>query len=486
MLGGRGAADAENGYWEPPGIHPSDTPLATVFAKARDYAGASTVDYADRVERYAVSANGITFDAVSTVHGDDFAVRATIDGETYSFGRSGGNHWRQTPRGLVHLVRSDVQGDDLDRWPTAALPLSARCIVAGETQSPAAWVLLDRREGDIPHWFYVDERSGAIVREITREGRRVETTTFDDARAVNGVTRPFHWHVDGPGGALDVHVTAVEPQRVEAAAAALPHSATDTFPHPVRAQNVPSTFDHDRIFVTANVEGTPLRLLLDTGTPQIVVGEATARKLHKRVVLGHTTLRDVAVGDLAARSVPAGVVGENWVQGILGYDFFAGRIVHIDYEHARVETLPRESFTAPSDARTLESPFDEGMPVVPARVGDVASTRFVLDTGSARIVILDGTLRRAHRVFADLDASALGGARTIRFLEGPIDVERAALRSLILGGQRFSTESADMQTHTTRFDAEFPIDGIIGTDLLSHLEWWFDADGGRTWFRWQR
>lgn len=485
LLGGGATADAENGYWEPPGIYPSDAPLAMVVGKARAFTGTPTVDYAQRIERYAVSAGGVTFDAASAVRGDDFAVRTTIDGETYASGRSGGYHWRQTPRGLVHLVRSDVQGDDLDRWPTSVLPLSSRCVVAGETRSPAAWVLLDRREGDIPHWFYVDEQIGAIVREVTREGRRVETTTFDDDRAVDGVRRPFHWHVVGPGGALDVHLTAVEPQPLEAASVAVPRSATDTFPRSARAQTLPSTFDHDSIVVAVKVEGTPVRFLLDTGTPQTVVGGATARRLHKRVVLGHTTLDDVAVGDIAAHSVPAAVVGDEWPEGILGYDFFAGRIVHIDYEHMRVETLPRENFVAPSDARTLESPFDEGMPLVPARVGNVASARFVLDTGSAKILILDGMLRRAHRVFVDLDARVLGGNHTTGFLEGPIEVERATLRSLTLGGQRYSTESADVQTHTTRFDAEFPIDGIVGTDLLRHLEWWFDADGGRTWFRWQ-
>ncbi len=476
--------DAEDGYWEPPAIHPSTAALAAVLSKIAANEGDLSHG---RVERYSVTSNGITFAAVATIRGEDFVVRSTLDGATYASGRSGGFHWRQTPAGVVHLVESDVQGDDLDRWPTARLALAAGCVLAGEASGATGpqWVLLDRREHDVPHWFYVDEATGAILREITREGTRVETTTFDDRRSANGATLPYRWHIDGAGGALDVAVTSSELATVAAKDVAVPQS-TFAFPPPQQAETVPSSFRRNSIYVKLKFAGSEHSFVLDTGTPQIVITSALARREHAHVALEHALLDTLSIGNETVSKAPVFSVDFGWDEGILGYDFFPGRIVHLDYAKERVEVLPRDGFAAPADAHELAIDFDEGMPIVTARVGDVTGERFVLDTGSPHVVVFAHLLRRKHRRASDLGFVALGDRVSVsHYLEGPVELERVAFKKLVLGDATYNVASAELQSFTKSSDAEFPIDGIIGTDMLSHLEWWFDATGNRAWYRWQ-
>ena len=480
-------ARAEDGYWEPPGVHPSGATLAAILTRVAAATGTPDRAYAERSEHYAISGSGFDFEAVATIRGDDFAVASALDGETYSAGRSGGSHWRRTPRGLVHLIEADVQGDDLDRWPTAFLPLSPQCTLAGETMrgNAIAWVLLDRREHDIPHWFFVDALSGRIVGETTREGTRVETTSFDDFRETDGVTRPFHWHTDGPGGALDVKVMSVKLEAVDPRQVAIPGSASDTLPLPDRAETIPSRFGTERIAVPVKADGRTALLLLDTGTPNITVSEEFARRLGLRVALGHATLPELGIGAATARAVPVNVVSFPG-DGILGYEFFSGRIVHLDFARELLQTLPRTDFTAPADAHELASDWDEGMPLVAMRAGRVTGERFVLDIGSFRLVVLAHLLRRGHYSVDELQGERIGQVRTERYLEGPIETQAFSLNDVSLGFGSYKVPYAEVQTATRNNDAEFPIDGIIGNDILHHFEWWFDADGGRTWFRFER
>ena len=475
---------AEGGYWEPPAIHPSTAALATVLAKIATNEGDVS---GGRAERYSVTSDGITFDAEAKIRGEDFVVRSTLDGATYASGRSGGYHWRRTPAGVVHLVESDVQGDDLDRWPTARLALSAGCVLAGEASGATGpqWVLLDRREHDIPHWFYVDESTGSIDREITREGSRVETMTFGDRRSASGATLPYRWHIDGAGGPLDVAVISSVPSMVAPTDVAVPGS-TLAIPAPPQAETLPSTFRRNSIFINLKVDGVEHPFVLDTGTPQIVITSALARNVRAHVALEHTLLDSLSLGTETITKAPVFSVDFGWDEGILGYDFFPGRIVHLDYANKRVEELPRDGFAAPVDAHELAVNFDEGMPIVTARVGEITGERFVLDTGSSRVVVFAHLLRRKHRQMSDLGFERLSDRASVsHYLEGPVELDSVGFRSLVLGEATYNIASGLLQSITKSGDAEFPIDGIIGTDLLSRLEWWFDATGNRAWYRWQ-
>ncbi len=474
------SAGAENGWWEPPGIAATHATRADVLAVLSKALGSPTTGLRERDETYTVAAAQLTFPAHEIVRGQEFRIAAILGGKTYGFGRNGGSHWRQTPRGLVHLVQSDVQGDDLDRWPTAYVSDDrSSWQLVGETEGNApAWVFLDRSAYDIPHWFYVDRTSGVIVREVTHEGIRSETTTFDDFRTIGGTRRPYRWHVRGAGSKLDVSVVAVKPRPVSANETAIPGSASDTLTEPSMPESISAAFNRGRITVPINVNGKTMRFILNTGTPQIVMSGDAARRAHLVTLLGHTTAADVTLAGTTSHDVPISVL-DCWSDGILGYEFFSGRIVHISYGRAGVEELPRDGFVPPPGARELDVDFDEGMPIVSARVGDVDATRFVLDTGSWRLVLTREI--QLHHSLRDLDVQETGTLHRDTYLEGGINIVPAHAANLTFGPAHFTGVPANVEVSGP--ETEFPIDGIIGTDELQNFEWWFDADGHRAWMR---
>lgn len=162
------AALAENGWWEPPGIATTHATQGEVRAAIAKALGAAAPAYSQRVETYAVSAPGVTCSAREFVRGANFRISALLAGKDYGFGRSDGSRWRQTPTGLVHLVLSDVQGDDLDRWPTAYVSDDrSSWVLVGETREAApAWVLLDRAATIFRTGFTSIRRAGSSYAKL--------------------------------------------------------------------------------------------------------------------------------------------------------------------------------------------------------------------------------------------------------------------------------------------------------------------------------
>ena len=473
--------------WLPSRTFPTTATVDTILQKVRAAAGNPSVAYSERIEHLRVLQAGRSFSSDLFVRDGDYMARSTLDGETYESGTTAAQHWRRTPRGLVRLVSSDVQGDDLDRWPAALVGLSAQdCSVVGEVRDPSpTWLLRVERASDIPHFVYIDEATGALVREVTREGSRVETTTFDDIRTIAGVRRPMHWTVQGPGGTLDVDVTGIDVTAVDPKTIAIPLSTSDEFPFPAKATSLRANFnEHGQIFVPVRVEGRAAAFLLDTGTPQLDVSPAFAREVHLTSTLGHSIAGRFSLASVDATAVPVDVVDYPWGDGILGYDLFCGRIVHVDYRSGVAETLPRTGFVPPAGTDALPTNYDEGMPIVTAQVGTAGGERFVLDTGSFELVLARHFRQSDSVPHAALDARNTGRGRRFTYLEGSIETTSAVLRSFTLGRARFIDIPAYIEDDASA-DTYFPIDGIIGNTILRRFEWWFDADGGMTWYRYR-
>ena len=230
------------------------------------------------------------------------------------------------------------------------------------------------------------------------------------------------------------------------------------------------------------IDGHAARFILDTGTPQVDIALGVARRFHVESTLGHAIARRFSVAGAPAAAVPIDAMNFNWYDGILGYDFFCGRIVHVDYRNHRVESLPRGGFAPPAGAGALPTNYDEGMPIVAARVGSVDEGRFVLDTGSFNLVLTrhnDGD-RNSSKA---LGLRPTGRGQHMEFLEGLIETKLGVLDSFLLGNARLVNVPAYVETG--RNDTYFPIDGIIGNSVLRLFEWWFDADGATTWYRFQ-
>ena len=477
-------------HWAPQKFEAATATAESILAALSRARGTGDVAYAERTEDLTIVAGGERFAATLVVRGEDFRFTTTIDGETYASGRAGGIRWRRTSTGVVHLIEADTQGDDLDRWPLAlfAATRASTSDIVGSAKTPvAASVVVERSQTDSPHWFYLDDATGAIVREVVREGSRTVDIRFSDFRSVGGIRRAFGWHLSGAGGDADVRVEAVRVGPVAASDVVLPETATAPFVAAAgeRGHRIPFGFERLHRVVDARVDGRRARLLLDTGTPQIALADAFVRGLHHPVTLGHAVVDRIEAGDLTARHVSVGVVPlEGYgVDGILGYDFFLGHVIHIDYRRERIDWIARDAFEPDPTMHELDAPAREGMPVVAVGLNETIADRFVLDTGSYNVVLLRSLLESVPGAGVLGIEPAAGGTVRQPYLEGAIFTRRQIVRSMRISNFDFRNVPAQVEVSDRSDAVFFPIDGILGTELLGNYEWWFDESAGRVWFR---
>jgi hypothetical protein len=474
--------------WRPRGVVPTTAVLGDVVALAEQTSGSDDASLARRHERWTY-VNGSHQIAVRVaVRDDDFRTSLDIDGLTYDAGRIGGDHWRADGNGIVHGVGADLQGDSADRAPQAVFRINwAACTLVGESQLPArAWVLETHPESDKPVFLSVDAATGEIVREVLRDGRGVVTTTFDQFEPMGRALRARHWRVtDGDASdTLDVTVDAVEPGDVSTQEVAFPTRRVFAPTAPLAASvDLPALFNRDRVSLKVGIDGAaPQWFVLDSGTTSITVDPGLARG--HGTTLQHAAFSRLTVGPLqldraSTLTVP---IGGFRLAGILGFDFFFGHVIEVDYLHERVRVLSADdAATVFADPKTivLAANVDQGLPLVHAGFGGAQSDAFAIDTGSPRLYVMRPFMEYfANEIAAHWTPS--GGPFVEHYLEGGIELQpyrvtrfdfaNTQTRNLIVGGQIPTTATDDLA---------IPFDGIIGTDTLRNFDVYFDYDNER-------
>lgn len=249
------------------------------------------------------------------------------------------------------------------------------------------------------------------------------------------------------------------------------------------ATEVPIVFRNGmlRVKVTTPAGGEPLTFLLDSGAGASVIDLATARRLalplgtpepvrgvHTKGVAYRV---DRIAATLGAVAVPhsmlaldlraiGGAVGCR-IDGLLGADFFRGRIVQLDYAAGKMRLLSRDELS-PAGAEILPLARRNGIFCVLADLGGKRGERLRVDTGcsSALEWVMSGNRRGA------------GGPTSI----GVFDVHsRSACLEVRLGPLRLG----DVKTGLHR-EPIFPgEDGLLGNGLLSRFTVTIDAAADR-------
>ena len=484
-------ASGASAEWAPPDLRPAPASQAAVLEAYVKATGTVAPRFGQRRERwtYVNATRRIPVDV--TVRGADFRAVLALGSSRYSAGRAGDVRWRADGNGITHATLSEDQGDAVDRLPQSIFPFATGdCTLAGESNRfGPAWVVVDRAPRDKPHWFYIDKASGTIAHEVMREGARTIVTAFDRFDVVTGAARPRHWHVsDGdPGNDLDVTVDEVVPETLGEIDVAIPQTRrtfTAAIPPPGGSVRLPARFDHGRVYVEVDIDGGRDEFILDTGTASITLDRAAVLRRRWQPVLEHVTVPMMHVGALQLADVSALVIP--FGAGILGYDFFAGHVVHIDYEHSVVEVMTPEAaasaFTSGANL-VMDAYFDEGMPLVHAAFGPAAGDRFALDTGSPRLYVMAPFARRNASEIAAHWSFAYGSnpSQHQQYAEGSIVASPRRAASFVLGRWSFPNITVGVQQDRNPSpDAlDMSFDGIIGTDQLGLFDWWFDYDGGR-------
>ena len=246
------------------------------------------------------------------------------------------------------------------------------------------------------------------------------------------------------------------------------------------------------ILIPVTVNGKPARAVVDTGTSVSVLdlafaasigvalgrsgraaglaGQVPVRLAHAAVDLGGRPLglRFLAVLDLSSISPDP----SRPLQMILGADFFAGRVVELDFAARRMTLWPRRSFAVPAEA-PLPLVTARGVPSVPIHLGGIA-TLALLDLGNAGSLVIDPDFAERGRLLAGRRRSST----IVIGAEGSHEVTVATLADVALGPIDFHEVPAFM---VPKLGTKVPAN--VGLAVMSRFHLAIDLDGKRLWLR---
>lgn len=420
--------------------------------------------------------------------GRDVRETTTLGPLVYSRGVLHGVHWEQTRNGLtftypgLHEAR-DAVSDHAFRDPTDERDVR----LIGDSTQFGAYVVEVNPPAGRRQWLYIDKHTGLVVRKESISRRRRYVSTFDDYHLVEGVGEPSRVRtVDSLGNEREQILVGrsfditPDPRDVDIPAT----RRFLEFPERQASVRLPVRFVDGLAIVRVIVGRSGYDFLLDSGAAGIVVDPALVEQQGLErygqrvgVTMGTfpeatTIVPQITVGGLRMRNAVARVVpipfhldDGTHVIGLLGFDFFADSVVHLNLEKSVAEVLAPERFHAPADASGVALGLDDKTPAVRVRAG-TGTGRVVLDTGANRSVFETAFAERA-----EFSPARVAATTHVRGIGGVANAEPALIPGLELGGIWAREVVTDVSSADLGTD---DVDGVLGTDLLQGYELWFD------------
>jgi predicted aspartyl protease len=240
---------------------------------------------------------------------------------------------------------------------------------------------------------------------------------------------------------------------------------------------IPITVTHSRVLVDATVNGVKGRFILDTGANAIFLDDRFADrvgapalkatteagtiygtvKTHVRRIdsigLGNATLRNALVYSENFRD--SDYRGLDWegLDGLIGFDFFAGAIVKLDVYASKMSILDPSTDLSAERGLPIFVDLSEGIPAIPMTFNKSIAVNAMLDTGNPGIIFMSDDIAKKHH----LPVATLGCTGIESMTIGPITYTN---QEVCLGGL-------------------FPSYMLIGFDFLKHFNYVFDYPHGR-------
>jgi hypothetical protein len=490
----------------PSGLTPATARLAYILA-AHDKA-VGTLPERDTVsESWAFVDSGLAGTEELQRDGTNYHSRIARGPFVEQYGQFEGKRWHQDANGFTSpsTAVDDASFQAVRVLEDAADPKNDVSL-AGITKAvhPAYVVSVKRPGSQHPEWIFYDRDSAQIVRieSISHNERRL-VQTFDDFRTNGGVTGAWHVHdTDGrPELDDDWHLTSIA-RGAAMAPSVFAQPATSPAGNVTTRAAIPSVFlDDGTIIVRVVIGGRGLDFEIDTAESDSVIDESVADEL-KLPTYGQTTRLSSGANVGYWTTIPEAQVGpatlkdfhvrakrftyaarhDTRVVGLLGYDFLANHVVHVDYVHHQIELLPVADFAAdkPVDGG-LEIPlaFDDGLPLVPMAFGDAIAEHAIIGS-SMPFTIAMGSFYSAHQ--DQFEAMGKHQQSSVPFADSNTvgrDVEFWLARTSAL---RFA--NANFANHpflgtALNYDGSQEIDAILGADFLSYYDLYYDFPRGR-------
>jgi len=407
---------------------------------------------------------------------------------TYEKGVLRGVHWEENRNGIVFTYPGvHEQRDAISEHAFRDANDDRDVRLAGESVPYSAYVVEVNPPGGRHEWLYIDKRTGNVVRREYVERRRRFTTSYDDYHLVEGVPEPSRIRtVDSVGNEREQTLvsrsldTTPDLRDVDMP----PSRRVVEFPPTPGAVRLPVRFVNGLAVVRVIVGRTGYDFLLDSGSAGIVVDPSVVDQQHLErfgqhvaTTLGSfpestTIVPQMTIGPLRMRNIVTRVVAVPFhldehtrVAGLLGFDFFADAVVHVDVEKGFAEALPPASFRPPADAVAVTLSLDDKTPAVRARVDNTVG-RVVLDTGANRTIFETAFAERG-----DFAPERVASKTFVRGMGGFADAQSARIPAIELGGLATRDALADVSNLDLGTD---DLDGVLGTDLLRSYDLWFD------------
>jgi predicted aspartyl protease len=476
---------------EPGGLVPSSATLAHVRAlydrSRRDHTRNATI-----IEDWRLFQDGTVGSFKVNRLGKDVRETTSLGPLTYERGVYHGVHWEQNRNGITFTYAGVHEQRDAVSDRAFRDPAEDRTVrVIGDSPAFNAYVVEVNPPAGRHEWLFIDKRTGNIARREYVERRRRYTSTYDDYRPVDGVPEPSRVRTTDTLGNEREQIlasrtldTTPDQRDVEMP----PSRRVVEFPARETVVRLPVRVVNGLAVVRVIVGRGAYDFLLDSGAAGIVIDPFVVEQqgletYGKRVgaTVGTfpettTIVPQMTIGGLRMRNVVTRVVqvpfhidNHTRLAGLLGFDFFADAVVHVDLHKSLAEVISPEHFRAPADTSAVALALDDKTPAVHARAGS-ANGRVVLDTGANRTVFETAFAERG-----DFSPDRVASTMHVRGMGGFASAETTRVPAFELGG--IWTRDAMADVSNVDLGTE-DVDGVVGTDLLRSYELWFDYRGG--------
>lgn len=428
-------------------------------------------------------------------------------------GYDGKQAWRQDPGGEV--VALDAP-DAREKAVTAAWMVcigSSHAARRAVTFSPVRqvdetgrhWQVVDATpEGGRAITLWFDAGTGLLGRTDERDGSDVETTRIDDYREVQGARLSFHQVTDRTDatGQTDAR-DRVEVKLDRVAPVAMPDDQAFAMPAMTSSARivdasgvtqVPFDLVNNHIYAGATIDGTKVRVLVDTGGANVLTTSAAARmgakmegKLagrgvgEQQVDVGLAHMGEVRLGG-AVLSKPVFYVMDlgdlarvegTQSDGLVGFEMFRRFRVTVDYEKHVLTLADPARFQPPTGAQVVPFELADRIPIIQAKL-DGMPVRLSVDTGSRASLTLNSPFVRQNDLVTHYNAAT--EAVTGWGVGGPERAHPTRAGTLLLGEAAVHDVAVDLFTGQKGADADPNISGNLGAGVLRRFTVSFDYD----------
>lgn len=440
---------------------------------------------------------------------DDYRIDTKIGPFVTAEGRYKGQRWVTNENGYTLLQRGIHQRAEANVRALEKTDPGDDVKLLGRLRAPADVyvVRVAPPDGREERRFY-DASTFRLVRRETAYLGRLVVTTYDDYRETKGGALPYRSTVSD-GQPENDEVYTVKYLSVDAPVTAddvaIPGSRRlpVTLPAGVAGVRLPARIDEwGRVVVRLTIQGRGLDFQLDSGADGIVIDRAVAQELglktygrwsttvagtitSTRAVVPKIALGPVVMNDVVVDALPFAFENDRAtrVVGLLGYDFIAGCVVKIDYEHGTVDALRAETFTPPAKGIVLDAILDDQVPLIWSKFNDAVGERFMLDTGADDVVVFSGFAKKHPASVQDQSPHKVV-SRTFNVVQmegvgGELNVRPVVIAKMQVGTVLYPEALAFvMSGEQPAFEHE-DVDGLIGASALQRFDVYLDYANSR-------